>query len=220
MRRFSTLPLLALLAAPLGAGCASNTGPLLAERDARYAVERERDSLLAITTVMDERIEAYRDSIATIRLNSGPVRPAPAPTTPQRPPLPRPRPADAPLPPAFADTLYVDELFAPASANLTPTGTAILDRVAYEISRLNASAPVRVEGHGDPTPPGPTIRDRYPSNFELSSARASAVARYFVERGVAERRLHVVGYAGNRPVATNDTPQGRATNRRVVIVVE
>lgn len=217
-RPFGPLWLVALAAAPL-AGCAGSAPQLLAERDARYAVERERDSLQAIVTVQDERLEAYRDSLETVRLNTRPARP----TTPTTPPPSRPVMADPTRPdtePSFADTLYVDELFAPASANLTETGMAILDRVAYEISRYSASAPVRVEGHGDPNPPGPSIRERFPSNFDLSSARASAVARYFVEKGMAERRLSVIGYAANKPIASNDTPQGRAQNRRVIVVVE
>ena len=212
------LGLAALATALLLTGCANSTPQLLAERDARYAIERERDSLVAIVTVQDERLEAYRDSLETVRLNSRPPRPTPPTTPPSRPVIADPvRPDTAPT---FTDTLFVDELFAPASANLTEIGMSILDRVAYEISRYSASAPVRVEGHGDPTPPGPTIRDRFPSNFDLSSARASAVARYFVEKGMPERRLSVIGYAANKPIASNDTPQGRAQNRRVVVVVE
>lgn len=217
MRLYLALALAALAAAPL-AGCSGGAVQLLAERDARYAVERQRDSLQAVVTVQDERLEAYRDSLETVRLNARPSRPTPSTPPPSRPVAAQPtRPDTAP---SFADTLFVDELFAPASANLTETGMAILDRVAYEMSRYSASAPVRVEGHGDPTPPGPTIRERFPSNFDLSSARASAVARYFVEKGMAERRLTVVGMSSNKPVASNDTPQGRAQNRRIVVVVE
>jgi len=218
MRRPQTLPLVVLLAAAPLAGCAGGAVQLLAERDARYAIERQRDSLQAIVTVQDERLEDFRDSLATLRLNSRPTRnTAPEPV---RPPTTTRPPVQAAAAPAFADTLFADELFAPASAELTETGMAILDRAAYEVARYSATAPVRVEGHGDPTPPGASIRDRYPSNFELSSARASAVARYLMTRDVAERRITVVAHAANKPIATNDTPQGRALNRRVVIVVE
>ena len=228
MRRLQTFSLAALLrcALPLGvavaplAGCAGGGVQLLAERDARYATERQRDSLQAIVTVQDERLEDFRDSLATIRLNSRPTRPTTPTTSPGTRPADPVRPPARPSAPAFADTLFADELFAPASAELTETGMAILDRAAYELARYSATANVRVEGHGDPTPPGPTIRDRYPSNFELSGARASAVARYLMTRDIAERRLTVVAHAANKPVATNDTPQGRALNRRVVIVVE
>jgi chemotaxis protein MotB len=75
-----------------------------------------------------------------------------------------------------------------------------------------------LEGHADSTPPGPTIKERWPSNWELSSARAAAVIRFLVEQGVAESRFELVSYAATRPVAPNDTPQSRARNRRVIIV--
>ena len=59
----------------------------------------------------------------------------------------------------------------------------------------------------------------YPSNWEVSSARASAVARYFVSQGIRAERISAVGYGENFPLATNATPDGRAANRRVVIVL-
>jgi len=60
----------------------------------------------------------------------------------------------------------------------------------------------------------------YPSNWELSGARAASVVRLFIENGVDPRRLAAVGYADQRPVADNATPEGRQRNRRVAITME
>ncbi len=77
--------------------------------------------------------------------------------------------------------------------------------------------PIRVEGHTDNAPIGTT---HYPSNWELSSARASTVVRTFIEAGVNPARLTAIGFADQRPVADNDMQEGRARNRRVAILVE
>ncbi len=59
----------------------------------------------------------------------------------------------------------------------------------------------------------------YPTNWELSSARAALAVRYLAGEGVADHRLWVIGRAANDPVATNDTPEGRALNRRLRVIV-
>jgi chemotaxis protein MotB len=76
---------------------------------------------------------------------------------------------------------------------------------------------VRIEGHSDNV----TVKlDRFPSNWELSAARAINVARYFIEvHDVQPGMIATTGYAEYRPVASNDTPEGRAKNRRVDIVL-
>jgi chemotaxis protein MotB len=90
--------------------------------------------------------------------------------------------------------------------------------VANEIAELLRGIPNRilVEGHSDNVPirSGP-----YRSNWELSTARATGVVRMLIEMGFAPERLSAAGYAEFRPVATNDTPDGRAQNRRVDLVV-
>jgi len=107
-----------------------------------------------------------------------------------------------------------DALFAPAQAKLTPAGLAALQPLATILSRHHA--PVSIEGHADAIP----IRNpRYPSNWELSASRAASVLRYLEDHGIAPERLHASGYAHTRPVADNNTADGRATNRRVEIVV-
>lgn len=75
---------------------------------------------------------------------------------------------------------------------------------------------VRVEGHTDPVPIATAL---YPSNWELSAVRASAVVRLFIDSGVAPHRLTVVGMGANVPVAGNDTEEWRARNRRVEIAI-
>jgi chemotaxis protein MotB len=104
-------------------------------------------------------------------------------------------------------------LFEPCSAQLKPEYAPLLDAVGERL--LKMSSPVRVEGHTDPG-----TCSEWPSNWELSAARASAVARYLTTHfNFNPARLSVAGYASWRPVDTNDTEQGRARNRRVDIVI-
>jgi chemotaxis protein MotB len=77
--------------------------------------------------------------------------------------------------------------------------------------------PVIVEGHTDNAPINTPL---FPSNWELSGARAASVVRLFVETGVDPRRLTATGYAEQRPVADNATTEGRQRNRRVAIIME
>jgi chemotaxis protein MotB len=79
---------------------------------------------------------------------------------------------------------------------------------------------IRVEGHADNVEIGPSLKSRYPSNWELSKARASGVVRYLVEKGgVDSARLNSVGYGDSRPAATNAIEEGRTKNRRVEILL-
>jgi chemotaxis protein MotB len=75
---------------------------------------------------------------------------------------------------------------------------------------------IEVEGHTDNLP---ISTAKFPSNWELSSARASSVVRLFIDQGVIAKRLKAVGSADNQPVVPNDSPEGRARNRRVTITV-
>lgn len=106
-------------------------------------------------------------------------------------------------------------LFAAGEATLGPAAAAPLRAVAQVLA--GANFPVRIEGHTDDVP---ISTFRFPSNWELSSARASSVVRLFVEAGVAAGRLTASGYADQRPIADNDTESGRARNRRVTILIE
>ncbi len=107
-------------------------------------------------------------------------------------------------------------LFSSGSATLEPTARPFLVRSAncLNVDRVN---PIEVEGNTDDVPIHSSM---FPSNWELSTARASAVVRYLIERSVNPLRLAAAGYADLRPVASNVTPQGRALNRRVQIVLQ
>lgn len=105
-------------------------------------------------------------------------------------------------------------LFEPGSASLKTAAHAVLDRLVGVLAP--GVQPITVEGHTDDVP---ISSGRFPSNWELSSARASAVVRYLVDQGVPARRLRAVGYADTSPVATNATDEGRAKNRRVALLL-
>jgi chemotaxis protein MotB len=104
-------------------------------------------------------------------------------------------------------------LFESADADLKPDGTQVLDAVRGLCSELRVR--LTVEGHSDDRP---IESPRFPSNWELSGARASAVLRYLVAAGVDPELVHVAGYADTHPVASNATEEGRAQNRRVEFV--
>ena len=106
-------------------------------------------------------------------------------------------------------------LFDPGSAELKQRALEVLDLVASELKdRPNH---VRIEGHTDDTPIRTAI---YPSNWELSSARATAVVRYYTEsHAIPPGRISALGYGEYRPVAPNNSIENRAMNRRVDIVI-
>ena len=105
-------------------------------------------------------------------------------------------------------------LFDPGEADLKPQGAEVIDKLAAALGRLPNK--LSIEGHTDNTP----VSGRYPSNWELSTARATTVLRTMIERyGIAASRLQAAGYADTQPVAGNGDAAGRAANRRVEIVV-
>ena len=105
-------------------------------------------------------------------------------------------------------------LFEPGQADLRTEGAEVVDKLAAAIGRLPNK--LAVEGHTDNVP----ISGRYASNWELSTARATTVLRELIERhGISPSRLSASGYADERPLAGNDTVEGRAANRRVELVV-
>ncbi len=106
-------------------------------------------------------------------------------------------------------------LFAPGDATLNPDAVRALAAVADVLAPTDF--PITVEGHTDTTPINTVV---FPSNWELSGARASSVVKLFMVVGVDGRRLSAIGYADQRPVADNATPDGRQANRRVAITIE
>lgn len=77
---------------------------------------------------------------------------------------------------------------------------------------------IRIEGHTDNVP-STKLQDRFKTNCELSTARATTVVRFLIDQGGVDRQyLSAVGYAETRPIASNDSEEGRASNRRIEIV--
>ncbi|HEY3829849.1 MAG TPA: flagellar motor protein MotB [Solirubrobacteraceae bacterium] len=106
-------------------------------------------------------------------------------------------------------------LYSSGSATLDAQGDPLLSEVA-DLLNVDQVHPIAVEGNTDNVP----IHGTFPSNWELSAARASGVVRYLIAKGVDPERLTAVGYASLHPIASNSTPQGRALNRRVEIVLQ
>ncbi|WP_245846214.1 OmpA/MotB family protein [Longibacter salinarum] len=114
----------------------------------------------------------------------------------------------------------VDQLFQPASATLTEGGLEALKPVAAQLRQAYPEREVRVEGHSDDTPLGESMKETYPSNWELSTARAAAVVRALIDlSGLDANQFVAVGYGATRPVASNRTASGRRANRRVRVAV-
>ena len=110
-------------------------------------------------------------------------------------------------------------LFDSGEAELKPAGAAVLKKVAA-ILASHPNLKIHVIGHTDNVPIRANARSRFPSNWELSTARATAAVRFMTENaGVDPRRLGAVGYGEFRPVADNTTPEGRAQNRRIAITI-
>ncbi len=110
-------------------------------------------------------------------------------------------------------------LFDSGEADLKPSGEAVLRKVAAILAQ-HPKLQIHVIGHTDNVPIRPAAQRRFPSNWELSTARATAAVRFLTERaGVDPRRLGAVGYGEYRPVADNSTAEGRARNRRIAITI-
>lgn len=111
----------------------------------------------------------------------------------------------------FDDVLLFDF----GKSEINPGGLMLLRKIGAELRKVDC--PVRVEGHTDNVP----IRTwRYPSNWDLSIARAVSVVKHFIAvDGIPPQRLSAVGYGESRPLVPNDTAQHRSKNRRVELVV-
>ena len=110
--------------------------------------------------------------------------------------------------------IKADILFPSGSAEIESSAMAVLDRIAVILAAR--PYPLRIEGHTDTRP----IRtSQFPSNWELSAARAARIVRLFETHGIASSRMVVAGMGENRPLADNSTEEGRNRNRRVTIVI-
>jgi chemotaxis protein MotB len=110
--------------------------------------------------------------------------------------------------------INADILFSSGAGDFTPAAEPVLDKLAEVLKPF--PNPIRVEGHTDDRP----IRTAaFPSNWELSAARAASVVHQFTKQGVDPLRLEIVGFGEFHPRQPNDTSEGRNANRRVVVLV-
>jgi chemotaxis protein MotB len=110
-------------------------------------------------------------------------------------------------------------LFDSGEAKIKPEGLEVLQKV-IDILQEVRNRTIRIEGHTDNVPISDTLARKYPTNWELSAARAINVSRFLQERGIAPENLAASAYGEYRPVATNATVEGRTANRRIEIVLD
>lgn len=110
-------------------------------------------------------------------------------------------------------------LFDSGKADIKPAGLKVLKQVSDVLNKITDKQ-IRIEGHTDNVPISAKLQDKFKTNWELSTNRATTVVRYLIERGgVQAQALSAVGYADTHPIATNDSEEGRASNRRIEIVL-
>ncbi len=110
-------------------------------------------------------------------------------------------------------------LFPSGSADVSREGKLVLDKVISILKDITDKR-IQVEGHTDNVRIYSAIKTKYPTNWELSTGRATQVVRYLQETGgIDPQRLSATGYAEYQPVASNDTDEGKAKNRRIEIVL-
>ena len=115
-------------------------------------------------------------------------------------------------------TLANGILFPEGGWELNDAGKATVAKLAPVLKTLTGQK-IEIKGFTDNVPIGPELRARFPSNVELSKARAQSVADVLIAQGVPAAMISVSGLGDAQPVAPNDTPEGRAKNRRVVMDV-
>lgn len=109
-------------------------------------------------------------------------------------------------------------LFDSGKADVKPEGLAILQKVIDILKTVNDKV-IRIEGHTDNVQISDSLSRKYPSNWELSAARAINVTRYLQQQGIDPSMLSAVAYGQYHPVAQNDSDEGRAKNRRIEIIL-
>lgn len=110
-------------------------------------------------------------------------------------------------------------LFDSGQAELKPEGVNVLQRIGDTLKGA-ADKEVQIEGHTDNVPIRGSLTERFPSNWELSTARATNVLHFLQQNvGIPGERLSAVGYGEYRPIASNATPEGRRQNRRIQIIL-
>lgn len=115
-------------------------------------------------------------------------------------------------------TLVNELLFPEGGWQLSKQGEQTLTKIVPTLSTIQ-SGNIVVQGYTDNLPIGPGLLERFPSNWDLAATRATDVVRYLAKQGVTANLLSAQSFGETRPVASNDTPEGRAKNRRVEIVI-
>jgi chemotaxis protein MotB len=116
-------------------------------------------------------------------------------------------------------TIVNQILFPEGGWELNRAGEQTLDKIVPTLKTLENQS-IEVDGYTDNVPIGPELKSRFPSNWELSTARATDVVRYLVSKGVNSNLLSATGFGDTHPVASNDTAEGRAKNRRIELVLK
>jgi chemotaxis protein MotB len=110
-------------------------------------------------------------------------------------------------------------LFDSGQAHVKPAGVKVLKPVGDVLNKISDKQ-IRIEGHTDNVPISSKLQDRFKTNWELSTARATTVVRYLIDQGGVDRQhLSAAGYADTHPLASNDSEEGRSSNRRIEIVL-
>lgn len=115
-------------------------------------------------------------------------------------------------------TLAATVLFPSGSSELSERGKAVLERIADALKK-RGTVGVAIEGHTDNAPISGNLAKIYPTNWELSAARALAVVRYLADKGLLESHLEARAYGATRPQTSNATEQGKEKNRRIELLV-
>ncbi len=116
-------------------------------------------------------------------------------------------------------TLVDKVVFNSGESEVNDQGKAVLKKVAKTLKTVQ-NKQIRIEGHTDNVPIGGALKEKFPSNWELSTARATAVARYLQDVGEIDPNILIAaGYSQFRPVADNSTVEGRSKNRRIEIAL-
>ncbi len=114
----------------------------------------------------------------------------------------------------FVDKIFFDS----GSSDIKKNGKKVLDKMVAILKNIKDKQ-IRVEGYTDNVPIAESYMWKFPSNWELSTARATTIVRYFQSQGIDPSLLKATGYGEYNPFASNDTEEGRAQNRRIVILL-
>ena len=114
----------------------------------------------------------------------------------------------------FQDKIFFDS----GRADIRDSGKRTLDKLVGVLKNVTDKQ-IRVEGYTDNVPIAPDYRWKFPSNWELSTARATTIVRYLQSQGIDPALLKATGYGEYNPVASNETAEGRQQNRRIVVLL-